>query len=222
MKPKRSIRRLGLLALLASTLAGHSAVTVTVDPGATWLGFMNVFELPSNGGGYVFGSPWGTPDLRAAFSGNTLTLSPNTVADPAPFWYTAGPESPGNKIMAASMYVEINGGLGGQTLNFTGRVSANSFTAAHTTKAFIKDFAPDYSSVVVTELPITNGTFTISLATINDPGRHIQYGFETIGVNVWSTQVTPFGSISIVPEPATLGLAALGGLAFLRRRRNKS
>jgi hypothetical protein len=47
------------------TAGGVDAATVTVDPSASWNGFMNVFELPSNGGGYVFGQSWGTADLTA-------------------------------------------------------------------------------------------------------------------------------------------------------------
>lgn len=226
MKSSSIVGRIGLVAWIASTLAASAAVTVTVEPGKPWLGFMNVFELPANGGGFVFGSGWGTADLRAEFSGATLTLSPNTIGDPNDFWYIGGgaPGSPGNKIMGANMYVEINGGeLLGQTLNFTGFVSANSFTAAHITKAFIKDFAPDYSSFVGIEAPITNGVFSLSLPTINDPARHVQYGFETTGVNVWSTDVAPFGSISItaIPEPGPLGLASVAGLFWILRRRQR-
>src|SRR5690348_364543 len=75
------------------------AATVTVDPSAPWVGFMNVSETPQNGGGYVFGSGWGTADLTATFAGPILTLGPNTIGDPNPFWYSpsGGPGSVGNK-----------------------------------------------------------------------------------------------------------------------------
>jgi hypothetical protein len=65
------------------------AETVGIDQsGAPWLAFMNVFELPQNGGGYVFGSPWGIADLVANFDdgARTLTMSPNTIGDPDPIW----------------------------------------------------------------------------------------------------------------------------------------
>jgi hypothetical protein len=211
-------------ALLLGTALNSRAATVTVDPGASWLGYMNVFQLPSNGGGYVFGSGWGTADLRASFAGPVLSLSPNTIGDPDPFWYIGGggPGAAGNKIMAASMYVESNGGaLGGQTVTFTGSVLANTFTSAHSTIAFIKDFAPDYSSFNVTSVPLVNGVFSIDLATIADVGRHIQYGFETVGVNVWATDVAPYGQIDIVavPEPTSLALAGMGAALLVLRRR---
>lgn len=174
------------------------AVTVTVDPAAPWLGYMNVFELPQNGGNYVFGSPWGTQDLTATFAGNVLTLGPNTIGDPNPFWYTpeGGPGAQGNKIMEANMYVETTGVLSGN-LTFAGTVLSNSLTSAHTAIAFIKDFAPDYSSFVQTTVPLTPGAFSISADLIPDPARHVQYGFQMTGVNVWVTDVAPFGTVTV-------------------------
>jgi len=217
---------LAALALAGSALSSQAQVDVTVDPGASWQGYMNVFELPSNGGAYVFGSPWGTGDLVANFSGPVLTLSPNTIGDPNPFWYTpsGGPGAAGNKIMEANMYVQNDGGWAGQTVSFSGTVLANSFTSAHSTVAFIRDFAPDFSSFNVTSIALGGpGDFTISLATINDPARHVQYGFTTTGVNVWVTDVGSFGNLQVtaIPEPSTFALAGLGlaALLVLRRRR---
>jgi hypothetical protein len=214
---------LGAALLLGAASGLRADVTLTVDPGASWIGYMNVFELPSNGGAYVFGQPWGTADLRATFSGPVLTLSPNTITDPNAFWYQGGgmPGAPGNKTMDASFYQETTGVYTGQTVTFTGNVLDNSFTSAHSSVAFIKDFAPDYSSSVNTTVLLTPGVFTISLLTINDPARHIQFGFETTGVNVWPTDVAPFGQVDIiaVPEP-TFGVFAIAGLsAWLIRRR---
>jgi hypothetical protein len=210
-------------ALLAAT-ERLDAATVTVNPAAPWLGFMNVFELPANGGGYAFGSSWGTADLVATFSGDVLTLAPNTIGDPAPYWYQGGgaPGNPGNKIMDANMYIEDDS-LNGQTVTFTGNVLANSLTSSHTAIAFIKDFAPDYSSSIPTTIPLAPGPFSITLPTLGAPGRHIQYGFTVTGPNVWITDVAPFGSVQVtaIPEPATLVLAGAGllGLTAIRRRR---
>jgi len=208
------------------------AATVSVDPGAPWIGFMNVFETPQNGGAYDFGSSWGTADLTATFSGPVLTLGPNTINDPSSYWYSpsGGPGAVGNKNMDANMYIETTGVYSGQTLIFTGDVLANTLSGhvnqlgnGWTSVAFIKDFAPDYSSSVSITAPLVNGIFNISLSTINDPTRHVQYGFETIGPDVWSTDVGPYGSIQVegVPEPSVLAMAGVGALAALCGRRRK-
>ncbi len=193
-----------------------TAVIVTVNPSAGWSGFMNVSELPQNGGGYVFGAGWGTADLCATFSGSTLKLSPNVIGDPAGFWYvTTNSPSIGNKSCDASMYVQPSPSLPGVALTFTGTVISNTLTSLSNTNpagngwtcvAFIKDFAPDYSSSVTVTTPLTNGTvFSISLNTISDAARHVQYGFETVGPPVWATDpVLPsYGNVQIGPVVTT-------------------
>ena len=202
-----------------------NAATVTVDPSATWNGFMNVFELPSNGGGYVFGSSWGTADLTATFSGPVLTLGPNSVNDPSTFWYQGGgaPGNPGNKNMDANMYVEPpTGTLSGQAVTFAGVVLSNTLVSPYTSVAFIKDFAPDFSSFNQVTAPLTPGPFLISLNTLPG-GRHVQYGFETIGPDVWVTDRGPVGNVQIiavgVPEPAALTMATIAGLCLAAFRR---
>jgi hypothetical protein len=213
------------VALLLFVPAKMSAVTVGVDPGASWLGYMNVFELPSNGGGYVFGSSWGLADLSATFSGVNLTLAPNTIGDPNSFWYTpsGGPGATGNKTMDASIYVQNDGGFAGINLTFTGLVLNNTLVSPYTSVAFIKDFAPDYSSFNLTTAPLVNGVFSITHATVNDPARHVQYGFETVGPNVWITDVAAMGSVQItaVPEPAAATLIVGSLLLFAIRKPRK-
>ena len=200
----------------APVTAVTQPTTVTVDPAEQWLGYMNVSELPANGGGYLTGGTWNVADLRSSFSGSTLTLGPNTINDPAPYWYIGGgaPGRPGNKIMSANMYVEKTGDLSGKTVTFTGTVSANTLTSAHRSVAFIKDFAADYSSFTATTAPLVNGTFSISHVTAPGSGRHVQYGFETTGVNVWPTDAAPFGSVSISPFVATPFSGWMAGLDF--------
>lgn len=214
-----------VIACAALLPAGQvSAATVTVDPGASWLGFMNVSELPSNGGGYVFGSGWGTADLTATFSGDVLTLGPNTIGDPNPFWYQGGggPGAPGNKTMEANMYIQDDS-LSGQVLTFEGVVLSNSLTSAHSAIAFIKDFAPDYSSSISTTVALSPGSFSLTQVTLPLPGRHVQYGFQMTGPNVWITDVGPFGTVRVtaIPEPMSLALAGAGlfGIAAIRSRR---
>jgi hypothetical protein len=61
---------------------------------------------------------------------------------------------------------------------------------------------------------LSNGTFSISLATAAGAGRHVQYGFETTGVNVWATDVGPFGSLRIGPAAASPFAAWISGFDF--------
>lgn len=215
-------------ALLASTaFAGLPSVDVAIDDSsAPWLGFMNVFELPANGGGFVFGSSWGIADLTASFDdgAGTVTMGPNTVGDPDPFWYQGGggPGALGNKFMEANMYQEVTDAYAGTTVNFSGSILSYSFTGAHQASVFIRDFAADYSSSndVFADVDAA-GNFSISLATSADAGRHVQWGIRVEGENVWVTDVDPFGTVvfGTVPTPGAFALLGLGGLAATRRRR---
>jgi hypothetical protein len=228
-----------ILALTVAALAGTATadVSVGIDPsGAAWLGYMNVFELPANGGGFVFGSSWGVADLVANFDdgANTLTMSPNTIGDPNEYWYqeapggdpndpnNGGPGAPGNKIMQANLYQESFGGLAGQTVNFSGTILSTSLTDAHQARVFIRDFAGDFSSSVDVFADVdAAGNFSISLDTIDDASRVVQWGIQLEGVNVWITDVDPFGNIvfQTIPAPGAMALMGMGGLVAARRRR---
>ena len=191
-----------------------TTAAVYVDPAKNWVGYMNVFQTPANGGGYVFGSPWATVDLVAVFSGSVLTLSPNRIGDPSPDWYvTTNSPSQASRSLEANMYVEPVGSLPGKTVTFSGTCINNTMTTngiflgpvnpagnGWTCVAVIKDLAPDYSSSVIASVPVTNGMpFSVSLATINDPARHVQYGFVTTGPCVWPQDpVLPtYGNVKI-------------------------
>ncbi len=218
------LKSLVLGAALVCTLGAGSAKAVdfTLNGADPYQGFMNVFNLPSNGGAYQFSSGWGTADLVAVFSGNNLTLSPNTIGDPDPYWYTpsGGPGSTGNKIMEANMYVEPAGSLPGQIVSFSGNVLSNTLTNAHPTKAFVRDFAPDFSSVVEQSVTLpASGVFTVVLATINDAARHVQYGFQMKGPNVWVTDVAPFGNVVIGPvQPTAIKSTSWGRVKSLYKK----
>lgn len=235
---KSPIRASVCCALLGAAVSLNAA-TFTVDPGATWNGFMNVFDIGAPGygiagaGAFIFASGWLPPDLKASFGGPILTLSANTIGDPNPFWYTpaGGPGAVGNKIMDANFYQEFTGPLAGTTVTFTGNVLSDTLAlgpvdgAGHgwTSVAFIKDFAPDFSSFNISTVALPPGVFTVSLATVADPLRHVQFGFETIGPDVWAGDPLTVPSVVIgpveVPEPTALALAGLGVAALLIRRR---
>ena len=144
------------------------------------------------------------------FSGPTLTLRPNSIDEPT--YYDGGV---GNKTMEANMYVEtLKGTLSGQTVNFSGTVAANTLSGTHTTLAFIKDFAPDYSSNVSSTVPLTAGNFSITLITDPDPNRHIQYGFQVVGPPVPLANIGLFGSVQINTNMINSYAAWLAGFDF--------
>jgi len=211
MKTRPPFCRLGVAALLLlGAVATASAVNVYVDPGQPWIGYMNVLELPANGGAYDFGSSWGTGDLDARFSGTTLTLTPNDNidrSDPIDSYWWQPPNdgslaSPGNHTMDASMYVQ-NDALAGQTITFSGNVWNNSLVAPYTSTVFIKDFAPDYSSSTSATAPLVKGAFTVTLST--SAGDHIQYGFETVGPNARTAALPSLGNVVISSNPPPAG-----------------
>jgi hypothetical protein len=209
------MKKFAIVAIFALLLpaAVQAQVGVTVDETVLNLGFMNVYNLPApdGDGSFQFDSGWGFADLTAVYSGYDLTLGPNTIGDPNEYWYQCvgsavppdcgGPGAPGNKIMEANAYAQVTDTYSGQAVTFTGEVIAYSLTEAHTVIAFIKDFAPDYSSFEwnFVELDAV-GPFSVSLNTLAGAGRHVQWGFQMVGVNVWVTDVAQFGSITIGPD----------------------
>jgi hypothetical protein len=184
---------------------------VYVDPSYTWQGFMNVFELPQNGGAYDFGSSWGTADLDASFSQAVLTFMPNTSIDrdapTDPYWWA--PDGSPNKQMDANFYVQSDA-LAGQTVTFSGYCWTNTLVGPYNTNvtAFIKDFSPSFALNAIVTSNLTGGLFSISLATA--AGDHIQFGFEMIGPDARITNEAVDGSVVISSNPPPAGPVITG------------
>jgi hypothetical protein len=176
----------------------------TVDPSQTWVGYMNVFELPVNGGGYVFGQPWATADLRGSFpSTNQLVLLPCTnVWDATNSFWVQGDGVTPNKNMDASFYVQSDS-LINTNLIFKGTCLSNSLAAApepltgvsYTSVAFIKTFSSSFALLGSVASPALAGgqSFAISLNTSG--AAHVQYGFETVGPDANPSTVGSLGQV---------------------------
>ena len=198
---RNTIRALLAVAACAALAGSASAAYVEINQTSLNLGYVNVYETPANGGGYLWGSSWGFADLTAVYDGFSLTLGPNCIGDPDPYWYVDGgaPGHAGNKVLHADAYAQVDdGAMAGETVHFRGVVLQNSLTPAHVAKAFVRDFAPDFSSFneAIIDLP-AGGEFALSLDTVNDPARHVQWGFEVQGPCVWVTDLAPYGSVTI-------------------------
>ena len=192
------------------------------DSTSPWLGFMNVSELPANGGAFVFGSPWGVADLVATFDdgAQTVELTPNTIGDPNEFWYQnttgtaadpanpGGPGQLGNKQMEANLYLEsTDGSLAGEELTFEVNVSAFDLAPSHQAFIYIADFVSDFSSAVQTLVPITGtGNISVTQTLSGDATNNVQWGFQVVGENVWVTDVDPFGGVTIGAATVDTGL----------------
>ncbi len=193
---------------MLESAARLNAQTVTVDPATLTLGYMNWLPMAGDASGYggTGGGSWGLADLQASFSGTTLTLSPNinTYVPGNPYWVNAN--GSGANRMDANIYNEATGTYVGTTLTFNYNVVANTLASGYSAQAFIKDFAPDYSSVTQTTAALTPGAGSVSLLTSANAGDHIQYGFEMFGPNANPATVAALGTVVIAP--ATVAITA--------------
>jgi hypothetical protein len=77
-----------LAAALGFTMGVVAQNSVSVDAGAAWIGYANVFDPAT--GDFVFGEAWGVPDIKSVVdaAGGTVTLQPNfnTYNAQDPFW----------------------------------------------------------------------------------------------------------------------------------------
>ena len=240
MTTRASLSRLGWFGVLAVATA---LLTGPQASAGDWVGYMNVFNNDGGSqGGFVFGQGWGVADLKTTVTtsnpgtiiGDQLVLQPNfnTYTDNPgdPFWRdNAGAGPGGNKWMEANTFVETNP-LAVTSYTLQGTVDANDLdTNLYTAEAFIKVLDPNQGFATVLNDRITlpsAGPFVVTSDLSLYQGLILQAGFTMNGLNANIVNETAYGSVSVsvVPEPASVGLAALGlaglaGMARLRRRR---
>ena len=236
------VARAPVIALVALALPfTASAQIATLDRG-----FANIFNTPADGGGYVFGSPWGIPDLKATVAGDTYTLQPNfnTYADNPgdPFWRdNAGAGPGGNKIFEGSLFNEVVVSAKSLSGDFSGTIDANTIDAGYTVEAYVQVIGPpDFLPKTADVLTITPATtsFALSVDPSAFPGDFLQMGFRVRGLNANPADEVALGSVvatvtqaqqTLIPPPegvsipalplwGLLALAGLVGLMGLRRK----
>jgi hypothetical protein len=229
------LKSLALCAALGGAV-GLNAQTVTFDPSTysdaftymSWVPTANTLANYPGGGGNGAGG-WSLAALPAVISGSQLTLSPNVNTYAAGNTYWTNPDGSGANQMTGSVYTETTGMFVNTSLTLTYNVTANTLAAGYTAYAFISDFGPGYAFNGQSLQALTPGVGSVNFAlTGNNPGEIVQYGFLLVGPNANPATVAGLGSVTItpeaVPEPSTIALAGMGGLAalsFIRRRRNQ-
>ncbi|MFK7784018.1 MAG: T9SS type A sorting domain-containing protein [Crocinitomicaceae bacterium] len=222
-----------LFVVAAATTYTFGQNNISADASDAWIAYMNVFDLPSDGGGYQFGSSWAVDQAKTTLDGtaNTITLQPNfnTYAEnPGDAFWINQTTMEGNKQMEALTFVEPGATFNDADLTFSGSVSAFTLdTTQYSAQYFIKaldpanGFADALGGAYVFALP-TSGVFNVSVTAAELPaGLIVQYGFIITGRNanpadeaaLGSVVITapdasideasPFGSIATYPNPAT-------------------
>lgn len=183
---------------LLGTQNGIAQNSVSVNGGATWLGYANVFL--TDGSTFQFGSAWGVADLKSVVNvgANTVTLYPNfnTYNAADPYWSNG---AVGNKVFEANTFVE-NNALAGQVLTFSGNVTSNTLNSAYTAVAFIKGLNPatGYSTDVFVSAPLVAGQpFSITTDAAIPAGLVVQYGFTVKGLNANPAQEAALGNVVV-------------------------
>ena len=192
--------------LTISTVVAQNNVEFSASD--NWLAFMNVFQLPADGGGYEFGSPWEIDKLKTLvnIAENTISLQPNfnTYAENSgdAYWVNQSTMM-GNKDMEANTFAEPGASFNGQDLTFSGAVMANTLADGYTATFFIKALDPnnDYQDALggakIAELP-ESGNFTVSATGAElAAGLVIQYGFAVRGPNANPANEAMMGSVRI-------------------------
>lgn len=214
-----------VLSLLALPLL-FGQNNVQFDASQSWTGFMNVSDLPADGGAYQFGSAWEVDALKSTLNigANTVALKPNFNAyaenSADPFWVNQSTMA-GNKQMEALTFVEPGAAFNEDDLTFSGVVQSNTLAEGYTAQFFIKaldpnnDFQDALGGTKVFGLP-DSGAFTVTATAAElAPGLLIQYGFAVTGPNANPADEEALGSVVIGADPvSTSNLVELAAACY--------
>lgn len=193
-----------------------------------WVVFGNVYDP---GGGYLYGyGVFPAPNDGAAFCAVVTGQGgvPQGDRQLSVFSdYNNGDHGNGN-LIESNVFQEQTVGAAdvGSTWTFEFDAKLGNLVSPSTATAFIKTLDPNagyaltnFVTVDMTTIPTTWDTYSVSLAIDGTlPGQIFQFGFLNVATNYDGSGVF-YDNVSFTPEPTSLAILALGGLALLRRRR---
>ena len=191
-----------ILVTVLFAFQSNAQLEVTVDTSDPIFGFANVFETPANGGAFVFGGPWGIPDLKSVIDvpgANNITLQPNfnTWNPNDAFWVVNGMA---NKWFEANTYFEDNS-LVGQEFSFVGGCLDNTIDPAYTVIAFIKVFNANFSVLKQEQTTLVAGeNFEVTYTNVEPEDAVVQYGFLVFGPIADPVNEAALGSVVVGQE----------------------
>lgn len=201
---KKLYSLLGATCIVASSFSQNDVMVSATD---NWIAYVNVFELPANGGGWLWGSPWAVADVKTTLdvTENTVTLQPNFglyAADPTDAYWVDQSTMEGNKFLEASTFVEPGPSFNGSDLTFHGDILSNTLDVTqYEAKFFIKalDSLNEYQDALggtqIYTMPVS-GSFTVSVSAADIPsGLIVQYGFSVRGINANPMDENSLGSV---------------------------
>lgn len=215
---------------VASPVLGNIMVNPNFDSGGDNLAGYEAFAVWNQPAGPAgFSSAWALADAPiTADGGGTAVFSMNTqlaVADP--FWAGATQEmtiqqnfwTPDNNAA-----VTPTTDLYGQTITFSGTaLVTEAYAAGNTGQVFIQFLDQGWNAVAYVAADVStlgpSGAFSINAVAPAGGLNIIQVGFRNSGIEGTAGQMT-VSNLSVVPEPATIGLFAISGIGILLMRRS--
>ena len=201
---KKLYSLIGASFIVASSFSQNDVMVSATD---NWVAYVNVFDLPANGGGYLWGSSWEVSEVKTTLdvTENTVTLQPNFglyAADPTDAYWVDQSTMDGNKFLEASTFVEPGPSFNGNDLTFHGDILSNTldltqYEALFFIKALdsLNGYQDAFGGSQTYTMP-SSGSFTVSVAAADIPsGLIVQYGFSVRGINADPMDENSLGSV---------------------------